>query len=93
MAAGALLRGVGFGEIVLPIGGVCGILLAMVVVVRAAGQPAPDAERDGAEEDDRPVTMPQQTHSVSGDRVCPHCQARLPDVWDAFCPECREPLS
>ncbi len=24
--------------------------------------------------------------------TCPHCGSRLPNVVDAFCPECRKPL-
>jgi hypothetical protein len=28
-----------------------------------------------------------------GNGLCPHCGGQLPDVTDAFCPECREPLS
>ena len=25
--------------------------------------------------------------------ACPHCRAKLPDIVDAFCPECREDLN
>jgi hypothetical protein len=38
-SAGGVLHGIGIDEITVPVGGVCGMLVTMVVVARAAGRP------------------------------------------------------
>ncbi len=91
--AGVILKGAGLGEIAIPICGLCGVFVMAVMVMRAAGQPARVAELGGPDEADRPKAMPQRMGCGPADRLCPHCGACLPDVGDAFCPECREPLS
>lgn len=93
MVVGSMLRAAGSAEVAIPICGLCGMLVAMLMVLRAASQPVPVAEQGGADGADRPEAAPQPVDGGPRDGHCPYCRAPLPDVADVFCPECREPLS
>lgn len=89
---GVLFYSAGAAEVVVPLFAVGGVLVALAVVVRAAGTAARVAVGREAGEATRPTAEPPPGGSIRADGRCPHCGAVLPGVWDAFCPECREPM-